>query len=415
MSRVKLTTEEKEALYKAEIARREREEPQKKLLGVIKKKVKLTEAEKKELVAREIHRREEILKARAAKARAENGARKKGKPGIVVAAALLIVAGAFMTFRDSSVHELESVPVRSVESATVEDVSLPVESAAVKDAVPQEEISSAPTSVLTATESGYFDYIDESPVDLVEPNLKLSPTESPTATPVPTIVPTPKPSSTPRPTPTPRPDVTLTVSKDYAFEGKTSYALSTREYYELMDRLRQYVSEKVNLMTKTGGTDYPHFESVSVSKDCSVYTVVVNDANSRTPAEQEAPDRFKEYAEMYAAFNKSKVTDASVEYVTMNGNLLSKVGLVATSTVLALSENSFSSESSVTRNTTEASPVMTPTPQAVPSYSYDVWIPASGSKYHSIPNCGKMNPNKASLVSVEWAESHGYSACSKCW
>ncbi len=69
-------------------------------------------------------------------------------------------------------------------------------------------------------------------------------------------------------------------------------------------------------------------------------------------------------------------------------------------------------------------PTPTPTPRPTPtpepvwssnSYSYDVWIPASGSKYHSIPNCGRMNPNNASLVSVEWARSNGYSACSKCW
>ena len=412
MSRIKLTAEEKEALYKAEIERREREEPQKKVLGIIKKKVKLTDAEKKELVAREIHRREQILRARAAQAKAESSSRKKGKPGVLVAAALLIVAGAFITLRDSSVQDPESVPARSVESAAVDDVVLPVESVGIEDSVMPAEKSDTPALVSAET---VYDNIDESPVELADADLSLSPTASPTVTPESNSTPTPRPSSTPKPTPTPKPDVTLTVSKDYAFEGKTSYALSRQEYYDLLDRLRQHVADEVSQMTKTGGTEFPHFESVSVSEDCSVYTVVVNDANSRTPAEQSAPDRFKEYAEMYAAFNKSKLTDASVEYVTMNGNLLSKVGLVATGAVLALSENSFGSESSVTRNTTEAPPAPTPTPQAVPSYSYDVWIPASGSKYHSKPNCGQMDPDKASLVSVEWARSNGYSACSKCW
>ena len=117
------------------------------------------------------------------------------------------------------------------------------------------------------------------------------------------------------------------------------YTRTRQEYQDLMDRLRLYVADEVGQMSKSGGSDYPHFESVSVSKDCSVYTVVVNDANSRTPAEQTAPDRFREFAEMYAAYNKSKLIDASVEYVTMNGNLLSKVGLVTTGAVLALSDN----------------------------------------------------------------------------
>ena len=44
-----------------------------------------------------------------------------------------------------------------------------------------------------------------------------------------------------------------------------------------------------------------------------------------------------------------------------------------------------------------------------------VWIPASGEKYHSIPDCGNMNPNKAEQVSKSSAEAMGYDACSKCW
>ena len=44
-----------------------------------------------------------------------------------------------------------------------------------------------------------------------------------------------------------------------------------------------------------------------------------------------------------------------------------------------------------------------------------VWIPASGKKYHSINNCGKMDPKKAKSVSKDYATSHGYTKCSKCW
>lgn len=44
-----------------------------------------------------------------------------------------------------------------------------------------------------------------------------------------------------------------------------------------------------------------------------------------------------------------------------------------------------------------------------------VWLSETGSKYHSIPNCGNMNPNKARQVSRSSAEAMGYDACSKCW
>lgn len=44
-----------------------------------------------------------------------------------------------------------------------------------------------------------------------------------------------------------------------------------------------------------------------------------------------------------------------------------------------------------------------------------VWLSATGSKYHSIPDCGNMNPNKARQVSRSSAEAQGYDACSKCW
>ncbi len=42
-----------------------------------------------------------------------------------------------------------------------------------------------------------------------------------------------------------------------------------------------------------------------------------------------------------------------------------------------------------------------------------VWIPQSGSKYHSNKNCSNMkNPNK---VTKEYAKEHGYEPCKKCY
>lgn len=44
-----------------------------------------------------------------------------------------------------------------------------------------------------------------------------------------------------------------------------------------------------------------------------------------------------------------------------------------------------------------------------------VWLPATGEKYHSIPNCGRMNPDKARQVTLSDAIAQGYEACSKCF
>ena len=44
-----------------------------------------------------------------------------------------------------------------------------------------------------------------------------------------------------------------------------------------------------------------------------------------------------------------------------------------------------------------------------------VWLSATGEKYHSISNCGRMNPNNARQVTKSAAEASGYEPCSKCY
>lgn len=44
-----------------------------------------------------------------------------------------------------------------------------------------------------------------------------------------------------------------------------------------------------------------------------------------------------------------------------------------------------------------------------------VWISATGSKYHRINNCGRMNPDNAKQVTREQAVSMGLEACKKCY
>ena len=51
---------------------------------------------------------------------------------------------------------------------------------------------------------------------------------------------------------------------------------------------------------------------------------------------------------------------------------------------------------------------------ATVSQGKKVWLSATGEKYHSINNCGKMNPNKARQVTLEEAKKSGKEPCSKC-
>ena len=55
---------------------------------------------------------------------------------------------------------------------------------------------------------------------------------------------------------------------------------------------------------------------------------------------------------------------------------------------------------------------VTPTPSVQATWC---WIPATGRKYHSIPNCGNMNPAKARQILITEAIGRGYEKCPKCW
>ena len=49
-----------------------------------------------------------------------------------------------------------------------------------------------------------------------------------------------------------------------------------------------------------------------------------------------------------------------------------------------------------------------------PVTSY-VYISPTGTRYHSISNCGRMNPNTATKLTEQEAINKGYTKCSKCF
>lgn len=75
-----------------------------------------------------------------------------------------------------------------------------------------------------------------------------------------------------------------------------------------------------------------------------------------------------------------------------------------TNSVPTTNDNSYTGGSSYTTGTNSND-----------NQSQTAYLSATGSKYHSVPNCGKMNPNNATKTTVAEAEAAGYERCSKCW
>ena len=74
----------------------------------------------------------------------------------------------------------------------------------------------------------------------------------------------------------------------------------------------------------------------------------------------------------------------------------------------------FSAENTIGQDATVASEESEQVP-AADSQEEMVWISATGSKYHSIPDCGNMNPDKAYQEPLSQAQAQGYEACKKCF
>ena len=53
--------------------------------------------------------------------------------------------------------------------------------------------------------------------------------------------------------------------------------------------------------------------------------------------------------------------------------------------------------------------------EEVPGSTGQVWVSATGSKYHNKPDCGNMNPDNARQMTRAEAEAMGLEACKKCY
>lgn len=104
-----------------------------------------------------------------------------------------------------------------------------------------------------------------------------------------------------------------------------------------------------------------------------------------------------------------KSSNTNVATVSSNGKISIKGVGKSTITITAAATSNYNKATKSITVTVKAK--VQPTPQV----QQTVWLSATGSKYHRIPNCGKMNPAKARQVDLSYASSHGFGPCSKCF
>lgn len=75
------------------------------------------------------------------------------------------------------------------------------------------------------------------------------------------------------------------------------------------------------------------------------------------------------------------------------------------------------STEAVSQPETQPQPVVQQTPIVTQDIGQEnmVWVSETGSKYHRINNCGRMNPDKAVQMSQADAEARGLEPCKKCY
>jgi len=122
------------------------------------------------------------------------------------------------------------------------------------------------------------------------------------------------------------------------------------------------------------------------------------------------------------ALSRLRDADAEIYRTDLHGDIfLSSDG----KTVSISTERTASNEDVLTPGGTIISePTPTPEPEPEPEPTEEpseepsdqmCWKSATGSKYHSINDCGRMNPNKAKQITVAQAEKMGLEPCAKCW
>lgn len=150
-------------------------------------------------------------------------------------------------------------------------------------------------------------------------------------------------------------------------------------------------------------------ESIRKAGGCTDFTAIITYPNTSTMTPSHYAYTYTLNGKVVKAeFDNKGSSSSSKSSSSSTSSSNKKSSSSSTSNKKSSSSNSSSSNSSKSSSSSNSSVESTPV-------GGQVWISATGSKYHNKPNCGRMDPNKARQISLSEAKSRGFEPCSKCF
>lgn len=152
-------------------------------------------------------------------------------------------------------------------------------------------------------------------------------------------------------------------------------------------------------------------ESIRKAGGCTDFTAIITYPNTSTMTPSKYSYTYtlngkvvKTEFENEGSSSNSKSSSSSSSSTSSKKSSSSSSASKSTNSSKSSSSSSNKSSSSSSNSSVESTPV-----------GGQVWLSATGTKYHSKPNCGRMDPNKARQISLSEAKSRGFEPCSKCF
>lgn len=150
-------------------------------------------------------------------------------------------------------------------------------------------------------------------------------------------------------------------------------------------------------------------ESIRKAGGCTDFTAIITYPNTSTMTPSKYSYTYTLNGKVVKTeFENKGSSSSSKSSSSSTSSSNKKSSSSSTSNKKSSSSNSSSSNSSKSSSSSNSSVESTPV-------GGQVWISATGSKYHNKPNCGRMNPDKARQISLSEAKSRGLEPCSKCF
>lgn len=152
-------------------------------------------------------------------------------------------------------------------------------------------------------------------------------------------------------------------------------------------------------------------ESIRNAGGCTDFTAIITYPNTSTmtPSHYAYTYTLNGKVTKTEFYNKSSSKSSSTSN-KKNSSKSSSSSKKSSNTSKSSSSSNKSSNSNKSKSNSSSNSSVESTP-----VGGQVWISATGSKYHSKNNCGRMDPNKARQISLSEAESRGFEPCSKCF